>query len=559
MQTRAEHWERLNGRFDLLIIGGGITGAGVARDAARRGLRVALVEAKDLAHGTSSRSSKLVHGGLRYLEQMALGLVFESVNERRVLQRIAPHLVRPLGFLFPVFDGASNPLWKINAGLFVYDALSLFRSPKLARRLNRAGVLAEEPMLRAQGLHGAPLYWDCATDDARLTLETALDAAAHGAVIATGARVTGLLRDAKGTVSGARVCDVRSGDTRDIDASVVVSATGPYTDALRRAAYGQTTTPMLRPTKGVHIVFDALRLPVRHAVVLRHPVDGRVLFAIPWGPQTYVGTTDTDYEGDADHVAADAADVDYILDATNHYFPGRDLTVQDVVSTWAGLRPLIAPPPSDGTLSASAVSREHQLTVEPDGLVTIAGGKLTTYRRMAAEVVEAAIGVWEDRGGDARRLRPAGTAEEPLPGGEQWPGEAGVETFIDATAAISGLPRDVAAELVRTYGGRATEVASLALSDPTAGTRLHPDRPEILAMVDWAVREELAHEVADVLIRRTQVFYRAKDQGLHAVNAVSARMGALLGWTEAEREASAEAYRAEVRLRRDGWAQPQEA
>ncbi|MFM2163148.1 MAG: hypothetical protein RLZZ383_2660, partial [Pseudomonadota bacterium] len=498
-------------------------------------------------------------GGLRYLEQMALGLVFESVNERRVLQTIAPHLVRPLGFLFPVFDGASNPLWKINAGLFVYDALSLFRSPKLHRRLNRAGVLAEEPLLRSQGLHGAPLYWDCATDDARLTLETALDAAAHGAVIATGARVTGLRRDASGRLVGADVVDTRTGTTRAVEATVVISATGPYTDALRRAAYGQATTPMLRPTKGVHVVFDAARLPVRHAVVLRHPDDGRVLFAIPWGAQTYVGTTDTDYAGDADQVAADAADVAYVLHATNHYFPGRDLNVHDVVSTWAGLRPLIAPPPSDGSLSASAVSREHQLTVEPDGLVTIAGGKLTTYRRMAAEVVDAAVGVWKARGGDVRRLQAPGTADEPLPGGAGWPGEAGLGAFVDATAAIAGLPRDVAAELVRTYGGRATEVAALVAADPTAGTRLHPDRPEILAMVDWSVREELAHEVADVLIRRTQVFYRAKDQGLSAVAAVAERMAAHLGWSDAERDASAQAYRAEVALHRDGWAPTTEA
>jgi glycerol-3-phosphate dehydrogenase len=205
------------------------------------------------------------------------------------------------------------------------------------------------------------------------------------------------------------------------------------------------------------------------------------------------------------------------------------------------------------------VSREHQLTVEPDGLVTIAGGKLTTYRRMAAEVVEAAIRVWATRGGSVPSLHEPNTATHPLPGGQRWPGDAGLEAFIDATAAVASLPRDVAAELVRTYGGRAPEVARRVAEDASAGARLQPDRPEILAMVDWSVREELAYEVADVLIRRTQVFYRAKDQGLSAVDAVAARMATLLGWSDAEREASAAAYRAEVALHRDGWARPAEA
>ena len=394
--ARHEMWDRLGGTVDLLVVGGGITGAGIARDAVRRGLTVTLVDMKDIAFGTSSRSSKLIHGGLRYLEQYEFHLVFESVSERRILQDMAPHLVNPLGFLFPVYKGASKPLWMINTGIRLYEGLSLFRSPQRPRKLKPSDVAEEEPALRRDGLKGAPLYFDCATDDARLTLETALDAAEQGATVATWAKVTSFLKDEQGRVKGAVVQDELGGGLKQIEARAVINATGPWTDqtiAMSRPLSGRS---ILRPTKGVHVVVDRARLPIRNAVVCFHPNDKRVLFAIPWGERTYIGTTDTDFEGDPGAVAATSEDVDYLLAAANFQFPDQALSRDDVIATWAGIRPLMAPQGDDAEeLSESSVSREHQILVGHDGLITIAGGKLTTYRRMAAEVVDTAVRLLE--------------------------------------------------------------------------------------------------------------------------------------------------------------------
>jgi glycerol-3-phosphate dehydrogenase len=379
-------WNQLGAPVDLLVIGGGITGAGIARDAARRGLSTALVEMEDFAYGTSSRSSKLVHGGLRYLEQYEFSLVFESVSERRILMDIAPHLVNPLGFLFPVYKSSRRGLWMINAGMWLYDGLSLFRSPKLHRTLKPSEVRTEEPALEATDLTGAPLYFDCATDDARLTLENALDAAKAGATVVTHARVTGFTKDERARITGVVVEDRQTGQLKQIRAGAVVNATGPWTD--RTISMSAPQGALLRPTKGVHIVVDRSKLPVQNAVVAMHPKDGRVLFVIPWGDKSYVGTTDTDWTGDPADVWATSQDVDYLIDACRGYFPRHPLTRSDVICTWAGLRPLMAPPSTEGNLSESKVSREHSIVVGQDGLVTIAGGKLTTYRRMAAEVVD---------------------------------------------------------------------------------------------------------------------------------------------------------------------------
>jgi len=390
MPTRQDMWDHLGSDVDILVVGGGITGSGIARDAARRGLKVALVEMSDLASGTSSRSSKLVHGGLRYLEQYEFSLVFEAVSERRILMDIAPHLVNPLGFLFPVYKGSRKPLWMVNTGMWLYDGLSLFRSPRLHRNLEPKEVKVEEPALTTEKLTGAPLYYDCYTDDARLTLETALDATRAGATVATWARVVRFVKDEAGRVLGAVVRDEIGGEEKEIRAHAVVNATGPWTDdtiAMSR----RIEHSLLRPTKGVHIVVDHHKLPVQHAVVCFHPVDGRVLFAIPWGEQTYIGTTDTDYDGDSGEVAADLADVDYLIEAAAAYFPEHRLQRDDVLSTWAGLRPLMRPATENKDIDESAVSREHQIVVGQDGLITIAGGKLTTHRRMAAETVDTAV------------------------------------------------------------------------------------------------------------------------------------------------------------------------
>jgi len=530
--------------FDLLVIGGGITGSGAARDAARRGMRVALVEQEDLASGTSSRSSKLVHGGLRYLEQGEFSLVFEAVTERRVLMEIAPHLVNPMGFLFPVYKNSRRGVFTVNVGMWLYDGMSLFRSPRIHRNLSRKEVAKEEPLLDQKDLKGAPLYYDCATDDARLTLETALDAAAQGAVVATWCQVVGFLRDEGGRIVGARVRDRLSGKEISVRAHATINATGPWSDRTRALSTGGGDQ-RLRPTKGIHIVVPAERLKVQHAVVAFHPQDGRVLFAIPWGDRTYIGTTDTDFHDDPGEVAATHADVHYLLAASNSYFPQAALTAADVVSTWAGVRPLIT---QEAAGNESSVSREHDIRVDADGLITIAGGKLTTYRRMAAEVVEKAIGLLMLTGHVRQDLREARTDKEPLPGAVGWPEDDDHAAVARRIKAVSGarLSDATARLLADTYGMRGLDVARLAAKHQDLAAPLVPGRPEILAQVDFGVQEELACTVRDMMIRRTQLFFRDQDQGLGAVETVAARMAGLLGWDEDRCTREELAYQAEV-------------
>lgn len=541
MGQRTPNPSRLD--VDLLIIGGGITGAGAARDAARRGLRVAVVDRDDIAGGTSSRSSKLVHGGLRYLEQGEVSLVFEAVAERRILQEIAPHLVQPLPFLLPVFEDSRRSLFTINIGMWLYDGLSLFRSPKFHTKLNAKKVLDVEPTLRAAGLKGAPVYYDCATDDARLTLETMLDAERAGAEIRTHTNVTGLIREG-GRLVGAETMDLLSGDTHEIRARVVLNATGPWSDATR-ALGGTQPTERMRPTKGIHIVLDATRVPVNHAIVCLHPKDGRVFFTIPWGAQTYIGTTDTDFTGDPGDVAAEAEDIRYLLEATNDYFPSINVEPEDVIATWAGVRPLVS---EENAGDESSVSREHLIAIEPDGMVTIAGGKLTTYRRMGAEVVDTVIDSLRNGAHPIPELRMAETDLNPLPGAVGWPEGGTCETVTDLilTAGSPHINRDVATLLANTYGMRAIDVVDLIKQDPARATPLVPGRAEIEAQVVWAAREELAGTVSDVMVRRTQLFFRDRDQGLAAVERVADLLGDELGWSRDQRTRHAESYRAEV-------------
>lgn len=550
MPTRESMWSQLGEPVDVLVIGGGITGTGIARDAAMRGLSVALVEQNDFAFGTSSRSSKLVHGGLRYLEQYEFNLVFEAVSERRILLDIAPHLVNPLGFLFPVYTTSRKPLWMIKSGMWLYEGLSLFRSPKRHRTLTPEEIHAEEPAMSLEGMTGAPLYYDCSTDDARLTLENAMDAAARGATVASWTRCRSFLKDEMGRIEGAVVENVLTGELKEVRASAVVNATGPWTDrtvAMSKPLDGN----LLRPTKGVHIVVDSVKLPVNNAVVCFHPDDGRVLFAIPWGEQTYIGTTDTDYQGDPAEVSATLEDVDYLIAAAKHYFPGYPLTHDDVLSTWAGLRPLMCPASADGEIDESAVSREHQIIVGQDGLITIAGGKLTTYRRMAGEVVDTATKLLRitDR---LPELRAADTGAEPLPGAVGWPEDDDHEAVAEQVRAASGgtLTIEVARYLANTYGMRGIDIARRVAGDASLAEPLLPGRPEIVGIVGWSVDEELAASVSDFMLRRSQLYYRDADQGLGCAARVAELMAGPLGWSAEQQEASLQAYRDEVALSR---------
>lgn len=557
MTTRANMWASVGEDVDILVVGGGINGAGIARDASRRGLSVLLVEQNDLAFGTSSRSSKLVHGGLRYLEHFEFSLVFEAVSERKILLETAPHLVTPLGFLFPIYSDSRQSLPMLRAGMWLYDGLSLFRSPKLHQTLGPSQVAKEVPSLRTSGLRGAPLYYDCATDDARLTLECALDAVQHGATIATYARCVKIACSESVGDNVVTVEDVRTGEQRDVRAKLVVNATGPWTDKVRSMA-SPAETSLLRPTKGVHAVVPADRLAVPHAVVCFHPDDGRVLFAIPWGPHTYLGTTDTDFDGDPGAVRASADDVAYLLNAANAYFPDAQLQPADVVSTWAGLRPLMRPVGKDNDMDESAVSREHQIVVEAGGnVVTIAGGKLTTFRKMSAEVVDTAVRLLK-RGGQLGEATPraSDTEEAVLPGAVQWPdSDAAMSDFLAQVveAAADTLDKETAHHLVSTYGTRALEVARLCAESALLAERIDEACPDVLAQVVYAARCELASSVADVLVRRTQLFYRSPDQAVAVSDRVGAILAEELGYDSAERQEIIEAYRRRVGLSR-AWA-----
>jgi glycerol-3-phosphate dehydrogenase len=541
---RSALWARLAEPFDLLIIGGGVTGCGAARDAASRGLDVALVEQGDVASGTSSRSSKLVHGGLRYLEHGEFNLVFEAVTERRILQHIAPHLVNPQGFLFPVYPRSRHSPFVVNVGMWLYDGLSLFRSPRMHRNLTRDEALEEEPRLRRQGLRGAPLYFDCATDDARLTLETAIDASHRGAVIATYCKVVSIAHDEQGRVMGARVRDVLSGREQLVRAAIVVNATGPWSDRTR----GLGTDPIgprLRPTKGVHIVVDHTRLPVRNAVVSFHPKDERLLFSIPWGDRTYIGTTDTDYRGDPGAVQATTEDVLYLLEAVNAAFDGVVLKPHDVLATWAGVRPLIG---DESAGKESTVSREHDIRIGENGLVTISGGKLTTYRRMARELVDQVLGMLLVLGAAPREIKESKTDKEPLPGGVGWPEDDDHDAVSNEIVEASNGVLDAASarHLADTYGTRGMEIARLAAQAPELGARIVHDRDDVLAQVDFAIDEEMATTLSDVLMRRTQLFLKDRDQGLGCCDAVARRMALKLGWDEARTTQELATYEAEV-------------
>ncbi|MGQ0537356.1 MAG: glycerol-3-phosphate dehydrogenase/oxidase, partial [Gemmatimonadaceae bacterium] len=412
--------------FDLVVVGGGITGAGIARDATLRGLRVALFEKADFANGTSGRSSRLVHGGLRYLEHGHLRLVREASRERRTLLRIAPHLVRPLAFTWPLYEGARIPQWKLRAGLALYDALAFYRNVSPHRRLTPEEVRAVEPKLLAAGLRGGVRYFDAGADDARLVLANAIAAAEQGAVVLNYASVE-LVRRVTTPGRSAWIVEVRdalNGAAAQCRTRAVVMALGPWSGDAPALAGEAVPSGQIVPSAGAHIALPRRLVGNAGALTLLSPVDDRVMFVLGDGDLTIVTTTESPTGAPADDVRASAADVRYLLAAVTHYFPGTDLGPADVVAAWAGVRPLTLSSPNVKH-PLTAVSREHAISEVDSRLIVVTGGKLTTYRSMAEEVVDrvaAALG---------RRVRRAVTDRVPLPGGE----------LSDVRAAISAAER----------------------------------------------------------------------------------------------------------------------
>jgi glycerol-3-phosphate dehydrogenase len=531
--------------YDLVIIGGGITGAGIARDAALRGLRVALFEKGDYGSGTSSKSSKLIHGGLRYLEHGEIGLVFESVSERAVQLDVAPHLVRPLSFLVPIYKDSRPGLEIMNIGLWIYDTLALFRAPGMHKTFRGAKAVEMEPLLRKDGLTGAIEYYDCFTDDARLVLENILDARTHGADCRSYTEVIAFERDAGGRVRGVRARNRLSGEEESVSTRAVVVAVGAWTDAVMERFGIDMGRRLLRPTKGAHLVFPSEKLPLRRAVTLISPVDGRVLFAIPWRGRTVIGTTDTDFEGDLDEVHTDAADARYLCESANRYFPDADFRPEDAISSWAGLRPLI----TDGQAEDEGdVSREHEIFVRDDGVILIAGGKLTTYRRMAKEAVRSAI-KWlkrHHRQAFVRRdLDKPRTKKRPLPGAAGLDDRSvdGVKKLARRIAQDHHLDYETAKHLALIYGVRASILAEMIDERDELGLRMEDDLRYIWAEVEFAFRHDLACTVDDVLSRRVPLLLVARDQGLGVVERVAGVGATILGWSESERARQIAHYR----------------
>lgn len=524
--------DALAGRvFDVLVIGGGITGCGIARDAALRGLSVALVEKSDFASGTSSRSSRLVHGGVRYLEHGHLHLVFESSAERRRLLQLAPHLVRPLRFTWPVYAGARISRWKLGAGLLLYDTLALFRNVGRHRRLGRRAVLESEPALRTDGLRGGASYFDAATNDARLTLANALAAQDAGAVVLNYAAVTELVH-AGGRVVGAAVRDALTEASAEVRAKIVVNATGPWGDRVRQLDDDATNAGknLVQGSKGVHIAVRRERIGNRAAVTLLSPLDSRVFFVLPAGTMAIIGTTDTFTDATPDQVRATKKDIEYLIDSANAYFPEAKLTFRDVVRAWAGVRPLL---PSDDN-GPGAATREHAITVSARGLVSITGGKLTTYRVMAAEVVDKTCELLgEKRDG-------AASAATPLPGGDFQSLDSLIAEIARATNDV-----DLAGHLATSYGTRWRGVWEEISNGGT--DRLMPDLPYTIGEMRYCVRHEKALTIGDLLLRRTHFVYEAFGPDADAAaERVAEAVGPILGWDAAERRRQLDQYAEEV-------------
>jgi glycerol-3-phosphate dehydrogenase len=522
---RAEGIRRLgDDAFDVLVVGGGITGTGVALDAASRGLRTALVEKGDLASGTSSKSSKLVHGGIRYLQQKEVGLVYEALAERQILRKTAPHLVRVLPFLLPVFtkDGLlPRRIARIlGATMWAYDLTGGLRIGKLHKRVSKDEALRYMPTLPADNIAASYIYYDAAADDARLTLTVAKTAAAHGAAVVNYATLVGLSKDTAANVRGARVRV--DGNEIEIRARTIVNATGVWSDEVRALDdAGHNTT--IRPAKGIHITVPWSLVQNEIAVVIPVPKDRRSVFVVPWGGDggphrfTYIGTTDTDYDGPIDDPQITADDVAYLLRAINGASTTK-ITEADILGTWAGLRPLVAAAKSERTAD---LSRRHSVHTSPGGVVTVTGGKLTTYRRMAADAVDEVVGVL-GHGGHSRTKRIA------LQGADGW----------DAP--------DIPQNLRERYGADGRDVAALERSDPQLARALIEQLPYSRAEVVYAARAEMARTVDDVLSRRTRARLLARDASAAAADDVAALMAGELGWSDDEREHQVARYRALV-------------
>ena len=500
--NRTEIWDRVRRHsqpWDMIVVGGGATGVGVAIDAASRGYDVLLLEQSDFGKGTSSRSTKLAHGGVRYLEQGNIALVMEALKERGLLLQNAPHLVHDLAFIVPNYEWWEAPFYGM--GLKLYQLLAGKYGFGKSRLLSREETLERLPTIKTDGLRGGAIYYDGQFDDARLLIHMVVTAWDQGAALLNYVAVTGIAKDAQGFVSGITARDSETGEEFRTSAKVVINATGAFTDDLRRAA-DPSIEPMIAPSQGIHLVFGPDFLPGNSAIMVPRTRDGRVLFAIPWHGHVLVGTTDTPVSAPSLEPIALESEVDFILSTAGEVL-SKTPTRDDVLSVFAGIRPLVR---AEGAVNTAALSRDHVIHIDSSGLMTITGGKWTTYRRMAEDCVDQAATLAE------LPERPCMTRELRIHG---------------CHASSSEL------ESLAVYGSDAAKVRALIGFNPRLGERLHPELPYIRAEVIWAAREEMARTVEDVLARRTRALFLKARAALEAAPVVAELMAAELGWSVA--------------------------
>jgi glycerol-3-phosphate dehydrogenase len=531
--------------FDVLVVGGGVTGAGVALDAVARGYKVALVEKTDFASGTSSKSTKLLHGGIRYLPNFDFPLVHEALTERGILMRIAPYLAQPLGFVLPIYEGDRHPVglpfttpggiglgFILDIGLWLYDILAGRRNIKRHRHLSRAKVLQMAPALVQKGLKDGYIYYDGQTNDARLTMAIILTAAQYGAVITNYTEVTSFVLE-EGKVRGARVCDRLENKELTVRARYVVNATGVFSEEVEHLT-GEEPQVNIEPSKGVHLVFAREDVKLGdYAIVLPETDDKRILFIVPWQSRAIFGTTDTG-TGDLNHPLASQQDIAYLLAHLNRYLSVH-LTEKDIISTYAGYRPLVRPGKGSGH-SPAKLSRTHAVLEGSTGIVTIVGGKMTTYRRMAQDTVD----VLSKRDGSIP-VHP--TQDLPLYGSAGWPA---VQHDLKVKGAALGLSRQTLEHLGRSYGAAAMSIVKLVENDASLGRLLIDDLPYIRAEVVHACRNEMAMTPYDVLARRTAITLEDRQRGLGMIDDVAALMAAELGWSPEQQQSMVESFRAAI-------------
>jgi len=513
-------------KFDSLVIGGGVTGVGAALDAASRGLRVALIESQDIAAGTSSRSSKLIHGGLRYLEQYDFKLVREALHERELMvSSLSPHLVKPVGFLFPLTEKFKERTY-VGAGLALYDALRGFqRALPWHKHIGQKQINEIAPSLRPDLITGAIKYFDAQVDDARHTMTIARTAARHGAVIATRVSAESLLRDGKRVV-GVKAKDLLTGKTIDISATATIMCAGIWSDELHakfdlKPGYGVTMS------KGVHIVLPGSAIKSNAGIILKTPVS--VLFLIPWGDKWIVGTTDTPYTGDRAEPFASREDVQYILDQANRVLTPK-LDVSEIIGVYAGLRPLVA---NNKNSATTKLSREHTVDRPAAGFISVAGGKYTTYRIMAKDAVDRAVI-------ELRELTPESVTEKlPLVGAD---GYFALAQQVERLSEASGLDAQTITHLLNRYGSMISEVLELIQENPKLASKVDEDLLYIKAEIHYAASNEGARTVDDVISRRTRISFEARDHGVHLADEIAAIIAPVLGWSAKEQRASVAAY-----------------